>query len=69
MQTSELVLKLGKQGADYADVVVLLTDMPYNHMQSWMRDLMQQLKSLGIGQVTEITTNPSLQRWRIAAAV
>ena len=28
MQTSELVLKLGKQGADYADVVVLLTDMP-----------------------------------------
>ena len=30
MQTSELA-KLGKQGADYADVVVLLTDVPYNN--------------------------------------
>ena len=64
MQTSELVLKLGKQGADYADVVVLLTYVPYHNVQSRVHDPMQQLKGLGIGEVAEVTTNPSFKgRW------
>ena len=52
MQAGKLRLQFSKKRIYDANVVVLFTDMTDNHMQVRMGNSMQQLKRLGVGQVT-----------------